>query len=184
MKFVAFLRNVNLGQPGSPTRGQLETAFVQAGASSAISFMSNGTLLFEVAHEQEAGSVALSACETLRITVGMNEPAFVRSFQRLAGLVAADPFADWSGAEVAERAISFFDYPGEMPVRAPIQSERGDCLVFRIDAGEAFAITREVNGKIGYPTPVLEKALGVPVTTRGWTTILRLVRKHAAPALK
>lgn len=141
--------------------------------------MSNGTLVFTAADERMANSIALSACEALRSAVGMKEPVFVRSFQHLAALVAADPFADWSEVEVAERAISFFDYPGEMLVRAPIQSERQDCLVFRIDAGEAFAITREVGGKAGYPTPVLEQALGVPVTTRGWTTLLRLVKKHS-----
>ena len=178
MKFVAFLRNVNLGQPGSPGRGQFEAAFVQSGASSAISFMSNGTLVFTAADERVAGSIALSASEALRSAVGMKEPVFVCGFQHLADLVAADPFLDWGEVEVAERAISFFDYPGEMPVRAPIQSERGDCLVFRIDSGEAFAITREVGGKTGYPTPVLEQALGVPVTTRGWNTLLRLVKKH------
>jgi len=183
VKFVAFLRNVNLGQPGSPGRGQLESAFLQAGASSAISFMSNGTLVFDVADERMAGPIARSACEGLRITMGMKEPVFVRSFQHLAALVANDPFLEWSAAQVSERAISFFDYSGEMPVRAPLQSERKDCLVFRIDAGEAFAITREVDGKIGYPTPVLEKALGVPVTTRGWNTILRLVRRHGEATL-
>ena len=57
-------------------------------------------------------------------------------------------------------------------------SVRKDCLVFRAAAGLALSVIREVNGKIGYPTPVLEKALNLPVTTRSWTTIVRLVERH------
>jgi hypothetical protein len=75
--------------------------------------------------------------------------------------------------------ISFFEPKVTTKVKPLIESKRKDCVVFRIGAGEAFSITREVNGKIGYPTPVLEKALNLPVTTRSWTTIRRMVEKHA-----
>jgi hypothetical protein len=96
----------------------------------------------------------------------------------LAALVAKDPFAEFNDLAIAEHAITFFEYKAGAVIQAPIESERKDCLVFRIDAGEAFSITREVKGKIGYPTPVLEKALSAPVTTRSWTTILRMLKKH------
>ena len=74
--------------------------------------------------------------------------------------------------------MSFFDPKSGTTIPAPLESERKDCLIFRIDAGEAFSIIREVDGKTGYPTRVLENALNSPVTTRMWTTILRLVKKH------
>jgi len=177
VRFVAFFRNVNLGQPRSPSRAQLESAFLQAGASTAISFMSNGTLIFSVSDSRLAQATAEIACETLRTACGMREPAFVRRYERLAELAAADPFSEWENASIAERAITFFDNKGGIELRAPIESQRKDCLIFRIDSGEAFSVMCDVGGKVGYPTPVLEKALGAPVTTRGWTTILRMVRK-------
>ena len=63
MKFVAFLRNVNLGQLNSPTRDQLEAAFREAGAPWAASFMSNGTLVFSASDSFHAQAVTQSACE-------------------------------------------------------------------------------------------------------------------------
>lgn len=179
MSFVAFLRNVNLGQPNSPTREQLEAAFRDAGASWAASFMSNGTLVFSASNSFHAQAVAQSACETLREVCGMSEPAFVRSLEHLAQLVAEDPFLYFEDVEISERSLTLFEAETAVGVQAPLESSRRDCLVFRIDDGEAFSVSREIEGKSGYPTPVLEKALHAPVTTRSWTTILRLVAKYA-----
>lgn len=43
---IALFRNVSLGQIGSPSRTDLESAFEQAGATAAQSFQSNGTVVF------------------------------------------------------------------------------------------------------------------------------------------
>lgn len=179
MKFVAFLRNVNLGQPNSPTREQLESAFRQAGAPWVASFMSNGTLVFSASDSSYAHQITQRACEILLEQCNMREPAFVRSLEHLAWLVADDPFLPLEGVEISERSLTLFDPSLAAAVQAPLESSRKDCLIFRIDAGEAFSVSRAIDGKSGYPTPVLEKALHAPVTTRSWTTILRLVAKHA-----
>ena len=78
---------------------------------------------------------------------------------------------------LAERAVTFCDPAAVASVQLPLVSAREDCVIFRIDDGIAFSITRNVSGKIGYPTPVLEQAIRQPVTTRGWSTILRLVAR-------
>jgi uncharacterized protein (DUF1697 family) len=178
MRYVAFIRNVNLGQPRSPTRAQLENAFLQAGASTATSFLSNGTLIYSVSGNRLAQNIAHRAGKILQQVCALKEPIFVCSFQHLVELVAEDPFSDFKGSTNVGYAMSFFDPKIGTKVMLPIESKRKDCLIFRIDAGEAFSIVREVNGKEGYPTPVLESVLNSPVTTRNWTTILRMLRKH------
>jgi len=179
MKFVAFLRNVNLGQPRSPTRGQLEAAFLQAGADAAASFMTNGTLVFSVSRSRLASGTTKRAHEILSQVCGLKEPVFVQSFGYLAELAAEDPFAPFATGAVAERCVSFFEPKATARLELPLESDRKDCLVFRASAGLALSIVREVDGKIGYPTLVLEKTLGAQVTTRSWRTILRLVKRHA-----
>lgn len=179
MRFVAFLRNVNLGQPGSPTRDQLESAFLQAGASAAASVMSNGTLVFTVQGRVQAHEGASRACVLLTRVCGLTEPVFLQEFDHLARLVAENPFAERTDLAHGERCYSLFRPGAEQGHLAPIESPHRNCTVFRLGSGEAFSITRVVNGKPGYPTPVLEAALGVPATTRAWRTIERLVSRHA-----
>lgn len=178
MRFVAFLRNVNLGQPKSPSRAQLENAFQQAGTDNAASFLSNGTLVYTAPGRRAAEQMAKQARETLRAQCGMSEPIFVHGLADLADLAAGDPFAAFRRTDYTERAISFFERRAGAKLRAPLESERGDCLVFRIEAGLALSLMRTIGGKTGYPTPVLEKALGAPVTTRSWRTIERLLDRH------
>ena len=178
MRYAAFLRNVNLGQPRSPTREQLERAFLQAGASSASSFMSNGTVVFEMEDGRLAQRTADGACEILSRVCGMQQPAFARSMRHLSRLVSENPFTASELPTSGVGMLTLFKPVRQMVVKAPLVTRRNDCLIFRIDKGEAFSITRPVDGQGGSPSGLLEKLLGRPVTTRNWTTILRLVNKH------
>lgn len=179
MKFAAFFRNVNLGQPGSPTRDQIETAFLQAGAGDAASLLSNGTLVFTDTSLQAARLRSKRAGEILTRACGLDEPAFVCSLRRLANFVAEDPFGEFKDPTIQERCISFFEPATGRKASPALESESGNCVIFRLEAGVAFSVTYEIASRTGYPAPVLEKALNTPVTTRSWTTILRLVAKHA-----
>ena len=118
MKFVGFFRNVNLGQLKSPTRTQLESAFLQAGASMAASVLSNGTLVFSASDNLNALSTADRACATLRQVCGLIEPVFVRSLSSLAALAADDPFAEFGDLAISERCISIFDLQAVTHVEA------------------------------------------------------------------
>ena len=78
MKFVAFFRNLNLGRPPAPTRAQLESAFLDAGAESAESFLTNGPLVFVASWPDKARLIVIRACAFLQESTGFREPAFLR----------------------------------------------------------------------------------------------------------
>src|SRR6266487_5780534 len=124
MRYVVFIRNINLGQPKSPTRAQLENAFLQAGASTANFFLSNGTLIYSVSRSRLAQTVANRAREALQHVCGLNEPFFVCSFQHLVELVAENPYPDFNDSPTIGKAISFFDPKLGTKVMAPIESKR------------------------------------------------------------
>ena len=92
MKYAAFFRNVNLGRPGSPSKTQLEQAFINAGAESAASFLTNGTLVFTIKPESDPIQLLTEASALLKIECGLKEPGFLRSVAYLSDLVNLDPF--------------------------------------------------------------------------------------------
>ncbi len=177
--FAAFLRNVNLGRPNSPARGELEDAFVAAGATSARSFLVNGTLVFTVAPGTRPRAVASRACERLRASCGLREPVFVRRVAELAALVARDPFAGVALAEGDACCISFLhgERAGLPPL--PFANARGDVLLREHTGAEVLSVSRVVGKAAGSPNALLERLLGVPATTRNWRTVVRLVEKFA-----
>lgn len=179
MKYAAFFRNVNLGRPNCPTKVQLEAAFAGAGAESAASFLTNGTVVFAVAAGSEPHDVLAAAHKTLQAECGLREPAYIRTVEYLAGLVALDPFASIERSSVHECCVSFLPQGIALPA-LPLESRRGDVEVFRSTGTEAWSLSRKVGNTPGSPNAFLEKLLGQPVTTRAWNTVVRLVGRHAS----
>jgi uncharacterized protein (DUF1697 family) len=177
-KFAVFFRNVNLGQLNNPSRTQFESAFTAAGGMDASSFITTGNIVFPASSEAGARKVLLRAREILKSERGLEEPAFLRSLHYLAELVKTDPFTSMLSDDVYDYSITFMDTKGLDRLNMPLESTRGDLTIFRCTSGEAFSVSRMVNGRAGHAGPFLEKLLGVPATTRVWNTVLRLVRKH------
>jgi uncharacterized protein (DUF1697 family) len=179
MKHVAFFRNLNLGRPHCPTKAQFEEAFSAAGAMSASSFRTNGTMVFTVSSDSQSQKVFNGACEILRNTCGLKEPGCIRTIEYLAELVTLNPFAAVEPGSVYACCASFLDPESSLRAKPPLESKRRDVKVLQWTDSEALSVSLKVGNAPGSPNAFLEKLLGLPVTTRSWTTIVRLVRKHA-----
>ncbi len=120
------------------------------------------------------------AGEYLRAECGFGEAIFVRELAAIRAAVSEDPYAKIEGVKLdlagfPHRYVSYYEYAGDLEGVFPLESAKGDCLLFRGTGQEAYSVAREIRGVSGYPTPLLEKRLQVPVTTRSWTTLVRLV---------
>jgi len=179
LKYAAFYRNVNLGQPKSPTKIQLESALISAGAEIAQSFQSNGTAIFTASTAENAGEIVMRSRQILKAECGLEEPAYVCDLQHLAEMVAADPFANANLENVYGYFASFLPPEAITRLQAPLQSPRGDVDLLLVTHSAVLSLSRMLGASPGDPTPFLEKLLQVPVTSRSWNTIVRLVNKFA-----
>jgi hypothetical protein len=163
---VAFFRNLNLGQrrSHSPTRPQLLEAFAGAGATSAVSFQTNGTVIFE-SGSRSPQCLADEAVTLLTPICGYADMAVARPVEWLLELDLA---------RVPDNAeLSFFDGPDPFPESLPWTAPRGGLTVVSADARHAVSVN-DVERTSG-ATWVLEDLLGVPVTSRGVRTMRRLL---------
>jgi uncharacterized protein (DUF1697 family) len=179
VKYAAFFRNLNLGRLNCPTKVQFEDAFAGAGANSVASFQTNGTMIFTSASNVQARRILAGARAMLRDMCGLKEPAYLRSIEYLNGLAALNPFAAVEPESVYERCTSFL-HPSvsELP-ELPIESKRGDVQLLKFTGTEVLSVSRKVGNTPGSPNAFLEKLLGLPVTTRSWSTVTRIVERHA-----
>jgi uncharacterized protein (DUF1697 family) len=177
--YAAFFRNLNLGRPNCPNKGEFEAAFIAAGATSALSFLSNGTLVFATSSSARARNILARACALLADSCGLKEPAYIRSVAYLADLVTRDPFAAVAPGSVHECCVSFLPVDSSSALLLPLESKRGDVRVLHGTGTEVFSVSLTVAKSPGSPNAFLEKWLGRPVTTRSWNTLCRLVRRHA-----
>jgi uncharacterized protein (DUF1697 family) len=176
-RYAAFFRNINLGRPSSPSRAQLEAAFLACGAASASSFQVNGTLVFTVPPGVRPRGVAARACVAMRTSCGLREPVFVRRVDELAALVASDPFAGVVAEGRDACCITFIDAPHVEPPALPFVTARRDVELLAASGAEVLSVSRWFGKSGGSPNALLERLLGVPATTRNWRTLVRLVEK-------
>ena len=179
-KHVAFFRNLNLGRPNCPTKIQFEEAFTAAGAVSASSFLTNGTMVFTTRSGRQSQRVFNDACEILHRTCGLTEPGYIRTIEYLAQLITLAPFVKIESNSVHTCCASFLHTTeGLSAAPLPLESKRRDVKVLQLTHSEVFSLSIKVGNSSGSPNAFLEKLLSVPVTTRSWNTVIRLVQKHA-----
>ena len=167
--WVAFFRNMNLGQrrSRSPTSAELIGAFAAAGAEPVVNVQTNGTVIFG---STEPGRTIAAVRESLRAVTGYQDVVVVRSARWVVDLSAR------LGAE-AHGEVSLFDAAAvpdlELPWTEP--TERA-LTVLAVDGTHAVSCWQgELAGSNG--TVLLGRLLGVPVTSRGIRTMLRLASR-------
>jgi len=163
---VAFFRNLNLGQRGSPTTRQVLQAFAEAGATEASSVRVNGTVIFcssSPAHTRDR------ACSWLIRHSDWSDIAPVRP----AGWVR--DLADHLASVDGNVEVSFYDGRHDFPEALPWRPESGRLTVVRADRRHAIAVNDEP--RTSYATPVLERLLGLRVTSRGAATVLAVAQR-------
>jgi hypothetical protein len=163
--WVAFFRNLNLGQPRSPSRSQLVDAFEAEGATDVLSHQSNGTVAFSTTGDPQR--LADSVAARLRQVCAYDDVVPVRSLEWLAGL-GLDDVPD--GCE-----LTVFESPSPFPEPLPWSPDRQEVTVLRADHLHAVVLNHRERRSRG--TPVVEARLGVRATSRGVGTVLRLLAR-------
>jgi uncharacterized protein (DUF1697 family) len=117
--------------------------------------------------------------DSIESVLGRREDVFVRSVASLTSAVRSDPFAEMMADDVYERCVTFLPAQPPMSLPLPMQTPRGDLVLFAYRAGGVLSITRRISSRPGQPGRFLESTTGTRVTTRNWNTIERIVRLEA-----
>lgn len=172
MKHVAFFRYVNFGKPGSPTSTDLIEAL--GGSDIAINLQTNGTVIF-TSDQPEAHITR--AIANLRES-GFTQEVMVRPLDEINRIVT-EHSAHCADETIHRIMVSFFDLGStERKVSAPLRSTNGLVETRHLADGYAVSACWARKTSVGDATVLLERTLGVPVTSRTIGTLERLIRKH------
>ena len=169
MRYIAFIRNVMVGRQGLD-RETLISCFADAGARNPRSHLATGNVSFE-ADEREVAKLQESVECAIASVIGRSESVILRTQAQLVDLVAAEPFAEYAGQDLALE-ITFSD-----------ERNRGlDATRFAEVAGLQVVECREFelltaqprDARVRHPLPIVERLSGGRATTRALSTVIRL----------
>ena len=177
MKFAVFFRNLNLGRPPAPNRIQFEQSFLTAGAVSANSFLTNGTLVFEAASRKQATIILNAARAELLKECDFKEPGFMRELGDLKTLTETNPFAEVDKTSVYECCITFFDPAIKFGATPAVANSKKSVEVIKYTQSEMLSVSYKFGASPGSPNAFAEREFKQSATTRAWNTVCRLVEK-------
>ncbi|QJR15825.1 DUF1697 domain-containing protein [Usitatibacter palustris] len=172
MRYVAFLRAVNVG--GRTVKmAELAKHVSSQGFGNVSTFIASGNVLFD-APGSDGDRHARRLEKSLEGWLGFPVAVMARTFPQLEAMVASNPFKGELRERDAKLYVSFLWADPKATPKVPIVLAREGLKLFRLEGREAFGVSSRLpGGKFGVPD--FEKLLGMPVTTRNWNTVRRIL---------
>lgn len=175
LRYVAFLRAINVAGHASLSMSTVREAFQAAGCKRVRTVIQSGNVIFE-AGKAEASTLVGRVQSRLRTRVGKEVTVFLRRADEVADLVRLRPFDRFGKEKDIKCYVCFLGGTPPSGLRVPILSERESLEVVDVRGCEAFVVSRRIKGKTiyGFPNNFVEKVFGVTATTRNWSTVMRI----------
>jgi uncharacterized protein (DUF1697 family) len=148
MKYVAFLRGINVGGNSTVSMAKLKTVFEELGFTDVKTLLNSGNVIFSSDSKINQEKIE----EKLEKIFGFHITLILRSETQIKKLIKSDPFTKTNITPNIRLNVSFVSDP-----------EKEICSVIDITNKKTPELMKEV-----------EKQYGKKVTTRTWNTVLKI----------
>jgi len=181
MTYVAFLRAVNVGGKGLVRMTALATACGAAGCRNVRTFQAAGNVIFD-ASPSRLPAVARRMQRHVSAALDAEATLTIRSVGELRAILDAAPFGDLIGDRTVKLYVVFLCAPARRRVVYPMRNDREALEAIGARQTEVFVVSRrKPRGMMyGFPNAFVEDAVGVPATSRNWSTVAKMVAKIEA----
>ena len=181
-RWVAFLRAINVGGHAVVRMTDLRDAFAAAGCKGVRTYIQSGNVVFESPSDDTAGLFERIRAR-LRDLLGAEPEVLFRTAREVEKLVAGNPFGALMTKPDVKLYVAFLAQKPRKKPAFPLRSAPEALEVIAMKGREVFIVSRrKKNGLYGFPNGFIEKALGVPATSRNWNTVTKIVAFAAKAA--
>jgi uncharacterized protein (DUF1697 family) len=175
-KYIAFLRAINVG--GHVVKmDYLKNLFVEIGFENVETFIASGNVIFDFKSKNKK-SIKDEIEKTLRIKLGYNVTAFIRTVNELKSIAEYNPFGV-SELTAKENIlyIAFLDNSSKTDLQKKILSMSNSMNEFHFNEKELYWLCRKKFSESEFSGKTLEKILQTETTIRNSTTVRKIAAK-------
>lgn len=174
MKYVAFLRAINVGGNAIIKMADLKRMFESAGLENVQTYIQSGNVIFE-SKGKDSQVLERRIESPLEGAAGYKIICFVRTMPELQAIVSKCPFAP-KADEVAY--VAFLNQKPDQKSRQALLALKNEADDFAIKGCEVYHLRRDREKSVLAKTSI-EKVLKLPATTRNITTLRKIVEKYS-----
>lgn len=172
MKYVAFLRAINVGGNAIIKMAELKKMFEAAGMENVQTYIQSGNVIFE--SDQDSETLAKQIERQLENAAKYKIEIFVRTMREVQDIAEKSPFKP-DGDETI--FVSFLNEKPEKKGQQAILAFQSDADDFVFKGRELYNLRRDRETSM-FSGSLVEKTLKMPTTVRNLTTILKIVAKY------
>ena len=176
-QYVAFLRGINVGGANVIKMEDLRDAFDDIGCLNVHTVLASGNVVFDAAEDDPAEMTRLAE-DGLTAAFQKEIGVILRTTEQIRSLIEADPFADVDGPGL-KLHISFMADAPSTHLNLPYDSPYGDFRILE-PIGLDLPIVAQPDSRFTNAMKLIDKEFGPKVTTRGWSTVLKIDKLASA----
>jgi uncharacterized protein (DUF1697 family) len=177
--FIALLRAVNVGGTGRLPMKDLKDACEDAGLQKVSTYIASGNVVFD--SDKSAAAVKSLLTDLLRKRFGLTRNhVLIRTPERLARVVARNPFADAAAGRPNMLMITFLDGLPHAGAAAALAAFEG-LERMHLDGDHLYVDYAQGVARSRLTPAFLDRALKVAATARNWNTANTLLKMARAP---
>jgi uncharacterized protein (DUF1697 family) len=173
--YIAFLRGINNIGRKTVRMDELKRIFEVNGFQNVKTILASGNIIFETTIP-ETSTLITETEKQLEKKLGYKVNVVLRTLDELHLLVKSNPFKQ---IKITPRTKLLLTFLPEKPVnrlKIPHKSPDKDFTVIRIAGNEIYSVVNLLPNKRPYRIiSFLEKEFGNKITTRNWSTIVKIV---------
>jgi uncharacterized protein (DUF1697 family) len=174
MKYIAFLRGINVGGNKKVPMIDLKKSLESFDLTDVKTLLNSGNVVFET-QEKEASLITQQIQQKLEKDFGFKIPVIIRTSEELQFLVATDPFRNITITPETRLYVTFSSEETKGNLKIPYESSEKDFGILQVSNANicSFLILSPKRGTIDLMR-FIEKEFGKKVTTRNWNTVVKL----------
>jgi uncharacterized protein (DUF1697 family) len=180
VRYVAFLRGINVGGHKPVKMADLRAVFVAMGFQNVKTVLASGNVVFETLPEAGLPDNALDLAayieQRLQQVFGYSIAVALRTVADLQRLVDSDPFKGVATTPDTRLYVTFLSDPAKSRPDFTYDAPEGDLRIVRIGPGEVCSVLAlsPARGTTDLMA-LLEREFGGGVTTRNWNTVGKML---------
>jgi len=176
IRYVAFLRAINVGGQKLIKMTELARIFTAVGFRNVRTYIQSGNVIFDAASAHPE-ALRRKIEKTLQQALGYEVTVILRSLAEIEALVRRDPFKKIKTGAEAMLFVVFLSAEPQRKPKLPLVSKTENLECFAVKDRAAFIVSHlKKNGWFGFPNKFVEKELGVLGTTRNWSTVNKILK--------
>lgn len=172
-RYAGFLRSINVGGKNLIKMDRLRQIFETCGMKKVRTYIQSGNIFFDSNIESE-NRIIQKIEKELHKELNQDVILVIRTVDEIKTILEKNPSDRLKLPASTKLYVSLLKEKMKSLPKLPLVSEKQDVEVIMITGREIYSITREINGRFGFPNNFVEEAFNVAATTRNWNTITKM----------